>query len=258
MKIFRSSDSFDQVGQMIQFRAQWPGIAGGDIEKEDYAFGPLQSFDHAVIRKGTVIKMHEHKNDEIISYLVRGEFVHEDSHHSHETIRENRYMLMSAGESFFHQEGTPNMDAEMLQIFVRPREVDLAPEVHFADYEAQQGFRLIAAPTDAPLVIRQNVYLYDLYAKAGESYTLPTYEDYATCLYVFDGAVSINGETLRKRDGATGHDLTALTLVEDSIVLVFLVDLQAPMTKKGPFSGRNRPTEKIVSRMWADVQKDID
>ncbi len=258
MKIFRSSESYDKVGQRIEFRSQWPGIAERDKEQEDYAFGPLQSFDHAIIRKGTLIKMHEHKNDEIISYLVKGEFVHEDSHGSYETIRENRYMLMSAGESFFHQEGTPHMDAEMLQIFVRPREVDLPPEVHFAQYEPQQGFRLIAAPSDAPLLIRQNVHIYDLHGKAGESYAIPAYEDYATCIYVFDGAIRVNAEILTKRDGATGNDLTELTFTEDGLVLAFLVDLEASMTKEGPFSGRNRPTDKIVSRMWSDVKKDVD
>lgn len=257
MKIFRHTDSFDKIGSRIEFRSQWPGVADGDVEKEDYAFGPLQSFDHAVIHKGTVIKMHEHKNDEIISYLVHGEFVHEDSAGSYEMLSDNRYMLMSAGDSFFHQESTPQMDAEMLQIFIRPREKDLAPDVQFAAYEPSDDFRLIAAPSNAPLIVRQNVFVYDLKASAG-TYTLPTVDGLVPCVYVFEGAVTINGERLEKRDGATGADIDEVTVEAPSIVIVFLVDLEAPMTKAGPFSGRNRPTEKIVSRMWKDVKNDID
>lgn len=257
MDIFRHIDSFDKIGSRIEFRSQWPGVADGDLEKEDYAFGPLQSFDHAVLRKGTVIKMHEHKNDEFISYLVHGEFVHEDSAGSYETLSNNRYMLMSAGESFFHQEGAPNADAEMLQIFIRPREKDFAPNVQFASYMPSGDFRLIAAPHDAPLRIRQNVFFYDLKAKNG-TFTLPQIEGYVPCVYVFEGAITVNEERLEKRDGATGEDIKVLTVEQPSIVVVFLVDLSATMTKAGPFSGRNRPTEKIVSRMWKDVQNDID
>lgn len=257
MDIFRHTDSFDKVGSRIEFRSQWPGVADGDLEKEDYAFGPLQSFDHALIRKGTIIKMHEHKNDEIISYLVHGEFVHEDSAGSYETLASNRYMLMSAGKSFFHQESTPHADAEMLQIFIRPREVDLAPNVQFAAYDASEQLRLIAAPQDAPLIVRQNVFIYDLKVDDG-TYTLPKVDGLVPCVYVFEGSVTINGERLEKRDGATGADIEELRVEEPGVVIVFLVDIDAPMTKEGPFSGRNRPTEKIVSRMWKDVQNDID
>lgn len=258
MDIFRHSDSFDKVGSRIEFRSQWPGVADGNVDKEDYAFGPLQSFDHAIIRKGTVIKMHEHKNDEIISYLVDGQFVHEDSAGSYETLAHNRYMLMSAGDSFFHQESTPDMDAEMLQIFIRPREADLAPNVQFASYESSDDFRYIAGPAHAPLIIRQRVWMYDLHAASG-TYNLPTAEEgLVPCVYVFDGAITINGARLEKRDGAIGADIVSLTVEEPSVVVAFLVDLDASVTKAGPFSGRNRPTEKIVSRMWKDVKNDID
>ena len=38
----------------------------------DTAFGPLAVIDHAVMKKGLTVKMHEHVNDEILSYLSTG------------------------------------------------------------------------------------------------------------------------------------------------------------------------------------------
>ena len=47
-----------------------PGDILGD-KTEDTAFGPLAIIDHAVMKKGLTIKMHEHVNDEILSYISR-------------------------------------------------------------------------------------------------------------------------------------------------------------------------------------------
>ena len=45
----------------------------------DTAFGPLAIIDHAVMKKGLTIKMHEHVNDEILSYISSGVMHHKDS-----------------------------------------------------------------------------------------------------------------------------------------------------------------------------------
>src|SRR5690625_133989 len=48
-----------------------PGLILGN-KPEDTAFGPLANIDHAVMKKGLTIKMHEHVNDEILSYVSSG------------------------------------------------------------------------------------------------------------------------------------------------------------------------------------------
>lgn len=54
-------------------------VQPGDIlerNQEDTAFGPLSIIDHAVMNKNLMIKMHEHVNDEILSYVWRGTIHH--------------------------------------------------------------------------------------------------------------------------------------------------------------------------------------
>ena len=67
---------------------------------EAHAFGPISRIDHANIKKGVLVPMHEHTNDEIISYMFKGKMFHEDSAQKSEDISPKRIMLMSAGKSF--------------------------------------------------------------------------------------------------------------------------------------------------------------
>ena len=46
--------------------------------------------------------------------------MHEDSTGQRVELSPRRPMMMNAGRSFFHEESTPDVPVEMLQIFIRP------------------------------------------------------------------------------------------------------------------------------------------
>lgn len=75
----------------------------------DIAFGSLSVVDHASLAVGTVVPMHEHKNDEILNYLWRGTMLHQDTAGNRIPLAANKLMMMNAGRSFWHEERTPRM-----------------------------------------------------------------------------------------------------------------------------------------------------
>ena len=211
----------------------------------DPAFGQFSVVDHAHLDVGTVVAMHEHVNDEILSYLWRGTMVHEDSAGHRVSIHPGKLMMMNAGKSFWHEESTPDEPVEMLQIFFRPREADLSGQVQFferpADF-AEQGWNLIAAPEGSPalLSVRQSVTVYDAHLKAGEAIEIPHAEGLSPWLYVMDGRVSIGGERLGKGDAATDLQI-ALPAVRAEVattLVLFLVDRGASGSHAGTISGQ--------------------
>ena len=101
----------------FQLRRIRPGVALG--RTDDGGFGGLGLIDHARLQPGLVVRMHEHRNDEIISYLRSGRMQHTDSAGRSEVISPDRLMVMNAGAGFSHEEAVLGDDPiEMLQIFV--------------------------------------------------------------------------------------------------------------------------------------------
>ena len=96
-------------------------VRPGDImgEAADSAFGPLAIIDHAVMKNGLTIKMHEHVNDEIFSYIRLGVTHHKDSAGFEAPIALGKLMMMNAGVGFWHEEKVKEDEVEMLQILVR-------------------------------------------------------------------------------------------------------------------------------------------
>lgn len=129
----------------------------------DGGWGGLGLIDHANLSPGLKVGMHEHRNDEIISYLRQGEMIHRDSTGATETVRPDRIMVMNAGSGFQHEETVPGPDnVRMLQIFVRPNAAEMAPGVQFqdlTDVHSDNAWRLLVGPpgSTAPTFVRQEL-----------------------------------------------------------------------------------------------------
>ncbi|MCU5746522.1 pirin family protein [Staphylococcus sp. SQ8-PEA] len=243
MNILKKDQVFPQGNHMFSIKLIRPGLIWQDPELDDYAFGPLSRIDHANLAKGTLVRMHEHVNDEILSYIWKGNMLHEDSTGKKVTISPAKYMMMGAGKSFFHEESTPNESVEMLQIFIRPREKDLEPEVQFssAEIKSNNDWNLVAGPEniDPPLTIRQDVIVMDYHGKKNDVIEVPQYDGMTPWLYVMDGSINISNQTLDKGEAITTEDsdFSEVKLLKDTTLVLFLVDLNAPMTLAGNFSG---------------------
>ncbi|MBS4194283.1 pirin family protein [Lederbergia citri] len=214
-------------------------------KKADSAFGPLSIIDHAVMKKGITIKMHEHVNDEILSYVWKGTMYHKDSRGLEEPVSPGKLMMMNAGYSFWHEEKVKNDQVEMLQIFVRPRETNLEPNIQFHSKAiSNREWYLMVGPEDsnAPLHIRQNVYILDAHPKKGDVLEIPVYEGFQPFLYVLDGEIAINDLMIKKQEAVTDLEdpLPPITALTHTTVVLFFVDMNAPMSLDGTISGNKK------------------
>lgn len=216
---------------------------GKILDTADGAFGPLSNIDHAFMKTGLTIKMHQHINDEILSYVWKGTSQHKDSAGFEAPIAKGKLMLMNAGEGFWHEEKVlrDSEDVEMLQIFVRPEETNLSPHIQFHEKpETNEDWYLMAGPegSDAPLYFRQNVFIYDAHPKAGKQLQLPTIENYEPFLYVLDGEINVQDNVFGKYEAVTTtEDNIRIEVTMDATIVLFLVKRDVPMTLDGTISG---------------------
>jgi redox-sensitive bicupin YhaK (pirin superfamily) len=229
----------------FQLRRIHPGISLG--LRYDAGFGGLGLIDHARLQPGLVVGMHEHRNDEIISYMRSGRMRHTDSAGRSEIISSDRLMVMNAGRGFSHEEAVIGEDQiEMLQIFVRPETAKLEPGVQFIDLDEAERFnrwRLLTGPlgSGAPSFVRQAIYLYDTHLPAGASLGLPTVQGFDRWLYVFRGTVSVGDKQAETHTALlidAAQTALEVTASREADLVLFLVDRQTPFSRAGTMSGQ--------------------
>ena len=88
----------------------YPGTA---VSNTDTGIGSIGRIDHPEIHGNTIIRMHPHINDEILSYFRTGQAEHTDSEGFVKTIGKKTLMLMKAGKSFYHEEKILGQDEPM-------------------------------------------------------------------------------------------------------------------------------------------------
>lgn len=222
----------------------WPG----SVQKNtDSGIGAIGRIDHANIEPGTVIAMHPHKNDEILTYIRKGRMLHLDTVGNEEEITNTRLMLMNAGHTFQHEERVLGNDREAmqcLQIFVRPATADLPPMVQFHDFVnpySLNKWRGIAGPANAPLLFRAPAWLHDVRLEKGQALNTPDIpvDSLTRILYVFEGKASIGDVTLSSGEAAIISDDAdyAVVALENSDVVLFTTDTSVQVFRNGMFSG---------------------
>jgi len=223
----------------------YPGRA---VSKSDTGIGSIGRIDHPDFHGNTVIPMHPHINDEILSYFRTGKAEHSDSEGFVRIIGKNTLMLMKAGRSFYHEEKIIGEDEplEGLQIFIRPSKKDLEPEVIFHELESlysENKWRLLASPdAGTPFQFSSQTWLFDIKLTENANISLPNMpKDYLTCLlYVFKGSIKVNGSIeLNKKDSLLikNEEISIETAGNEAELVLFVTNEEAEIYSGGMYSG---------------------
>jgi len=233
----RTSVSQNQGKFRIHLNFPGRAVPGHD----DHGYGPLATVVESFMDPGTLIRMHQHRNEEIVSWVPEGVMRHDDRQGNELVTDPETMLVMNAGSGFWHAEETLADDPplRMLQIFVRPHTLDLEPGIQHEPIPdaVPNGWRHLFGPEDgdAPLSVRNAVEFFDCRLDAGRTVTLPSRPDWDTYLYVFEGAIDLDGETVGYTESAlvTGDGDIPVRATEDSLVVAFCLDPDAPITRQG-------------------------
>lgn len=218
-------------------------------ETEDTGLATIGRIDHAHVKPGTLIPMHPHRDDEILTYLRSGKVKHTDTEEHTEIILPGRLMLMNAGANFQHEELVLEESETLrgLQIFIRPEKGGMKPQVQFYDFpeiRSVNHWRKVAGKDENfPLTFRSDTWLYDIHMEEGNTQNLPALpvrsRNPAFLFYVFEGEVSVNDDTTLK----TGEsflieqeepEFKALT---ESDIVLFITNKSSVYFEGGMYSG---------------------
>lgn len=223
----------------------YPGLIRPELN--DTGFSTIGRIDHAKITPGTLIPMHPHKDDEILTYLRSGNVKHLDSEAYTDVISNQKLMMMNAGASYYHEELVLEEGGilEGLQIFIRPETAGLQPQVQFSQlpeiYSYNKWRKIAGKGEDYPLQIRSHTWLMDLRLEKGEEIFLPEYlsENTAFLFYVFDGEINVNDNILLNTGECVLIESESPTFraVETSDIVLFITQTDSIHFDGGMYSG---------------------
>ena len=205
---------------------------GNYYDPEKVQFGMLRVLNDDVIAGGSGFGTHPHDNMEIISIPLVGAIEHKDSMGTHAVINENDVQIMSAGTGIRHSEYNhfKDKEANFLQIWILPKEKNISPRYDqktFSREERVNKFQTLVAPNDdAAVIINQDAWisLGELRAGTATSYSIKR-EGNGVYAFVLNGSVTINEQTLFKRDGLGIWDINELEIKADTDAEILLIDV---------------------------------
>ncbi|GGB72816.1 hypothetical protein GCM10007424_10970 [Flavobacterium suaedae] len=223
----------------------YPGLVMPELN--DTGFSTIGRIDQAHITPGTLIPMHPHRDDEILTYLRSGKVLHKDSEGYSDIISNQKLMMMNAGSTFYHEEKTLKEGdvLEGLQIFIRPETGGLQPQVQFyqlSEANSINQWRKIAGKrNDYPLQIRSNTWILDMQLQQGEETFLPEFaiENSSFLFYLFKGDIQVN-TNVQLSTGESAiieNEDPIFTANETSDIVLFITQKNATYFEGGMYSG---------------------
>lgn len=172
-------------------------------------FGVLRVLNDDTVAPGMGFGTHPHNNVEIISIPLEGDLEHKDSMGNTSVIRHGDIQVMSAGSGITHSEYNKNKDREVkfLQIWVFPNQKNVTPrydQITLNSADRHNKLQQILSPNkdDAGVWIYQNAWFHlGTFDKGIKTEYSIKQENNGAYFFILNGNVSINGQTLSKRDG---------------------------------------------------------
>jgi len=193
------------------------------------ALSPLVSVDLMSLKLDARIPMQQHQDEEVFTYLWRGSMQHQDSNGERTQLSAKRVMVVNAGDGVQYEESVPLYEAELLQAVIRPSQP--GGEAMTQVLERDQGIMTngwteLAGPeeSDAPLELRQDVYIYDTLLERNHTLDVPSMPGFVAYLTVLEGIIRVGDHRLGRGDAVSGLD-SSIEIVgdRDANLVCFLV-----------------------------------
>jgi redox-sensitive bicupin YhaK (pirin superfamily) len=230
MQIIRAKDRFHMEGDWLS--AYWLFSFDRYYDPNNMTFGPLRVFNHDTVKGGGGFPTHPHREMEIVTYVLDGALRHRDSTGGEGLIHAGEVQRMTAGTGVAHSEfnASEKDSVKLLQMWVLPDHAGLKPSYEQKQFTIDQrtGALLpIASGQDAPgaVKVRQDVTFYVSRLRANDRVTHELKPGRRAFVYVIDGAVMLNGETLSAGDQARVTGAERLDLAGAQASEIILIDL---------------------------------
>lgn len=197
-------------------------------------FGPLRVFNDDTILPGTGFDMHQHHDMEIVTYVVEGILEHKDSLGNTGVIEAGEVQRMSAGTGITHSEsnGSKTDSLRLLQVWIFANKKNLTPsweQKKFSKQERSNKLFLVIAPddtmTEGSLHIHQDVYFFVSSLSEGALVERNLDLTRKAYLFVIDGRLEINGNTVKTRDAARIENEKKISIEARMPTELLLIDL---------------------------------
>jgi len=193
------------------------------------ALSPLLTVDLMSLKLDARLPMQQHQDEEVFTYLWRGSMQHQDSNGERTQLSAKKVMVVNAGEGVQYEESVPLYEAELLQAVIRPSQP--GGEAMTQVLERDQGIMTngwteLAGPeeSDAPLELRQEVYIYDTLLERNQTVDVPSMPGFVAYLTVLEGIIRIGNQRLSRGDAVSGLDSSMeITGDRDANLVCFLV-----------------------------------
>ncbi len=199
-------------------------------------FGVLRVLNDDVVAPGRGFGTHPHDNMEIISIPLEGDLEHKDSMGNAAIIRSGDVQVMSAGTGVFHSEYNKNKDRDVrfLQIWMFPKKKGVTPRYDQITLENAKNSKiqqvLSPNPDDAGVWVHQDAWFHIGTFNKGdqENYRIKRNGN-GVYAFVLEGEVTIEGQSLGRRDGFGIWDADAINIQASDNARVLLMDVPMGM-----------------------------
>jgi quercetin 2,3-dioxygenase len=186
-------------------------------DPDNQNWGALRVFNDDTVAGGTGFPTHPHRDMEIVTYVLEGRLAHKDSMGNEGVVGPGGVQFMSAGTGVRHSEynADRNEPLHFVQMWVIPGKLNQPPSYGQMDFTAddrRNKWLQVAsgqASVEAPIGITQDATL--SVSRVEDSTVVYTFAPQRFgFLFVADGTVEANGETLHKGDAVRLFDVPRL------------------------------------------------
>ena len=229
IRIVRAKDRYSSDFDWLQ--ARWLFSFGEYYVPTNGRLGTLRVFNDDVIQPGTGFTIHPHREMEIITVPLQGEVTHEDSMGNVAVIRAGDVQRMTAGTGLTHSEMNRARDpVHLYQIWIYPRASGLPPSYDQRRFDpADWRNRLLAVASGSgrpgTATLNADATIWRARLDRGRSVRHATASDRAVMVYVSEGSVRVNAESLAGGDQLRAEGEAEFTIASVTDADLILVDV---------------------------------